>query len=161
MLLDKSKSCFMDLNFASPNTRVCRHWWLIGDSEAWHHRARLMAVTSWLLNMLLCWLLWQMQMWHVDFHDICIDAEKNFLMTFPLRLITDMCSSTRGQWTLPFLASLKEILSCSHGVGVTSFHTLRLTRTRIYRIPSRWMCSLKFGILGMWVLVLSKLCQIY
>lgn len=97
-----------------------------------------------------------MQMWHVEFHDICIDAEKNFLMTFPLGLITDMCSSTRGQWTPPFLASLEEILSCSSGAGATSFHTLRLTRTRIYRTPSGWMCSLKFSILGMWGLVLSN-----
>lgn len=108
-----------------------------------------------------------MQTWHVDFHDICVDAENNFLMTFPLGLITDTCSSTPGQWTPPFLASLEEILSCSNGVGVTSFHTLRLTRTRIYKTPSGWMCSLKFSVLGMWALLLSsyvkstRCCQMY
>lgn len=53
MLLRKSKSCFMDLNLPFPKTCVCRHWWLIGNTEPWHHRAWLMAVTSWLLNTLL------------------------------------------------------------------------------------------------------------
>lgn len=28
----------MDVNFAFPDTSVRRHWWLIDDTKAWHHR---------------------------------------------------------------------------------------------------------------------------